>query len=76
MRGVHDDGVLDRAWRWRGPQDGRSPTLQAVTGEEIGPIWRKAGLSASDKRRVEKLYKCDRKYRYRYTQRKTCLIQA
>ncbi|XP_026282965.2 meprin A subunit beta-like, partial [Frankliniella occidentalis] len=42
-------------------KDGRSPTLQATTGEEIGPIWRKRGLSASDKRRLRKLYQCDPK---------------
>ncbi|XP_034243672.1 meprin A subunit beta-like isoform X2 [Thrips palmi] len=42
-------------------KDGRSPTLQATTGEEIGPIWMKKGLSASDKRRIEKLYRCDMK---------------
>ncbi|XP_054276282.1 meprin A subunit beta-like [Macrosteles quadrilineatus] len=40
-------------------KDGISPTLQAKTGEEIGPIWKKRGLSASDIRRVHKLYKCN-----------------
>lgn len=40
-------------------QDGISPTLQAKTGEEIGPIWKKPGLSESDVRRIIKLYRCD-----------------
>ncbi|XP_039298909.1 meprin A subunit beta isoform X2 [Nilaparvata lugens] len=39
-------------------KDGRTPTLQARTGEEIGPIWRKKGLSPSDVRRLHKLYQC------------------
>jgi hypothetical protein len=40
-------------------QDGVSPTLQAKKpGVVIGPIWKKTGLSASDIRRIHKLYKC------------------
>ena len=40
-------------------QDGVSPTLQArQLGVVIGPIWKKTGLSASDVRRIHKLYKC------------------
>ncbi|RZF33662.1 hypothetical protein LSTR_LSTR007040 [Laodelphax striatellus] len=39
-------------------KDGRTPTLQARTGQEIGPIWRKKGLSSSDVRRLHKLYQC------------------
>ncbi|KAG8286147.1 hypothetical protein J6590_066715 [Homalodisca vitripennis] len=40
-------------------KDGVTPTLQAKSGEEIGPIWKKRGLSASDVRRLHKLYKCN-----------------
>jgi hypothetical protein len=40
-------------------QDGVSPTVQAKQpGVVIGPIWKKPGLSASDKRRIQKLYQC------------------
>uniref|UniRef100_A0A1B6ECD0 Metalloendopeptidase n=2 Tax=Clastoptera arizonana TaxID=38151 RepID=A0A1B6ECD0_9HEMI len=39
-------------------KDGVSPTLQSKTGVEIGPIWKKKGLSASDIRRIHKLYHC------------------
>ncbi|XP_069687581.1 meprin A subunit beta-like [Periplaneta americana] len=40
-------------------KDGVSPTLQATqNGVVIGPIWKKPGLSASDIRRIHKLYKC------------------
>lgn len=42
-------------------KDGVSPTLQAKTGVEIGPIWKKKGLSASDIRRIHKLYQCSGK---------------
>jgi hypothetical protein len=36
-----------------------SPTVQAKKpGVVIGPIWKKPGLSASDIRRIHKLYKC------------------
>ncbi|XP_014252232.2 meprin A subunit beta-like [Cimex lectularius] len=39
-------------------KNGVSPTLQAKTGYEIGPIWKKPGLSNSDVRRIHKLYSC------------------
>ncbi|KAL1115443.1 hypothetical protein AAG570_007473 [Ranatra chinensis] len=40
-------------------KDGTSPTLQATTGVEIGPIWKKPGLSQSDIRRLHRLYQCN-----------------
>ncbi|XP_075210923.1 meprin A subunit beta-like [Lycorma delicatula] len=40
-------------------KDGVSPTLQATTSEEIGPIWKKRGLSESDIRRLQRLYECN-----------------
>lgn len=39
-------------------QDGVSPTLRSKTGEEIGPLWRKNGLSNADIRKLHKLYSC------------------
>ncbi|BES97504.1 metalloendopeptidase activity [Nesidiocoris tenuis] len=40
-------------------KDGKSPTLQSKKGVEIGPIWKKFGLSDSDRRRLHKLYQCE-----------------
>ncbi|KAF6203726.1 hypothetical protein GE061_002060 [Apolygus lucorum] len=45
-------------------KDGKSPTLQSKKGNEIGPIWKKAGLSDSDLKRLQKLYRCEDGYVY------------
>uniref|UniRef100_T1HN56 Metalloendopeptidase n=1 Tax=Rhodnius prolixus TaxID=13249 RepID=T1HN56_RHOPR len=45
-------------------KDGVSPTLRSKTGEEIGPLWRKNGLSNADIRKLHKLYSCKEGYIY------------
>ncbi|XP_039297726.1 zinc metalloproteinase nas-7 isoform X1 [Nilaparvata lugens] len=67
---VHDDNSVDMLGErfdyksimmydeYAFSKDGISPTLQARNYEEIGPIWKKRGLSGSDIKRLQKLYKC------------------